>query len=119
MKNQQQKINSSNIVALCYVSAMDIAEVKPDYTYKWGDENLELFNDILYQFGMDTTSFIERQESVTHRTRLNRLVTADRWVGNERIDEEWIKSSYASREAKDKHSGSKLLNDIYKMKGLT
>jgi hypothetical protein len=119
MKTKQEKITTSSIIALCYVSAMDIAEIKPDYTYKWGDENPELFNDILYQFGMDTTSFIERQESVTHRSRLNRLVTADRWVGNERIDDDWIKSSYASREARDKASGSKLLNDIYRMKGLS
>jgi hypothetical protein len=119
MKNKQEKITTSSIIALCYVSAMDIAEVKPDYTYKWGDENPELFNDILWQFGMDTNSFIERQTDITHRTRLNRLVTADRWVGNERVDAAWINSGYASREALDKYSGSRLLNDLYRMKGLS
>jgi len=45
-------------------------------------------------------------------------VTCDRFVGNERTDKEWIESGYASREAKDKSSGSKLLTDIYRQKGM-
>jgi hypothetical protein len=119
MKLKQEKITTSNIIALVIVSAMDIHEVKKDFTYKWAEDNPKKFNEILYAFGMDTSSFIERQENVTHRTRLNRLVTCDRWVGNERVDKEWIDGNYASREAKDKYSGSKLLNDLYKYKGLT
>ena len=37
--------------------------------------------------------------------------------GYERTDKEWIESGYASREAKDKASNNRLLNDLYRMKG--
>lgn len=107
----------SNIIALSIVSSMDIMVVKPDYTYKWAEENPNDFKEILEQFGMDTRNGFEIQTDVTHRTRLNRLVTCDRYVSNERIDDEWINSGYASREATDKSSGSKLLKDIYRGKG--
>ena len=108
----------SNIIALSIVSACDIVEVKPDFTYKWAEENPVEFREILWQFGMDTRNGFETQRDVTHRTRLNRLVTCDRYVSNERCDKEWIQSGYASREARDKSSGSKLLTDIYRQKGM-
>jgi hypothetical protein len=108
----------SNIIALSIVSAMDVVEVMPHFTYKWAEENPKEFREILEQFGMDTRSGFETQTDVTHRTKLGRLVTCDRYVSNERIDKEWIQSGYASREAKDKSSGSKLLTDIYRQKGM-
>lgn len=108
----------SNIIALSIVSAMDLAEVMPHFTYKFAEENPAEFREILWQFGMNVNQGVETQECVTHRTRLNRLVTCDRYIGNERVDKEWIESGYASREAKDKSSGSKLLTDIYRAKGL-
>lgn len=108
----------SNIIALSIISAMDIMEVKPDYTYKWAEENPNDFKEILEHFGMDTRNGFETQADVTHRTKLNRLVTCDRYVSSERIDDEWINSGYASREAKDKASGSKLLKDVYRMRGM-
>lgn len=108
-----------SIIALKIVSAMEIVEVKPDFTYKWADENPLDFKDILYRFGMNVNMGFETQKDVTHRTMLNRLVTCDRYVGNERTDKEWIESGYASRESKDKASGSKMLEDIYRMKGLS
>jgi hypothetical protein len=108
----------SNIIALSIVSAMDIVEVMPHFTYKWAEENKGDFYEILWQFGMNTNQGVETQACVTHRTRLNRLVTCDRWVGNERTDKEWIDSGFASRESKDKASGSKLLTDIYRQKGM-
>lgn len=108
----------SNIIALSIVSAMDLVEVKPDFTYKWAEENPAEFREILEQFGMDTRNGFEIQTDVTHRTKLNRLVTCDRYVGSERIDIEWLTSGYASREAKDRASGSKLLDDLYRQKGL-
>jgi hypothetical protein len=119
MKTKQEPIKSSSIIALCYISAMDLFEVMPSFSYKWAEENHELFNELLQQFGGDVSSFIEVQKDVTHRCRTGRLVTCDRYVLNERIDEEWITSGFASRESKDKYSGSKLLNDLYRMKGLS
>lgn len=107
------------IIALKIVSAMEISEVMPSFTYKWAEENPEDFKDILYRFGMNVNMGFETEPNITHRTILNRVVTCDRYIGNERIDKEWIASGWASREAKDKSSGSKLLNDIYRMKGLS
>ena len=40
-------------------------------------------------------------------------------VGNERLDDEWLKSGYASEEAIARKLDNKLLNDIFRMKGLT
>lgn len=106
-----------SIVALAIVSASDIAMVFKDFTYEWVDTNRDDFMNLLYQFGMDTQQPIERQSEIQHKNRIGRVVIMDRWVGNERLDREWIESGHASREAKDKASGSKLLNDIYRMKG--
>lgn len=110
-------MNNSSIIALSIVSAMDINEVKEGFTYTWKDENPHEFMDILYRFGMDTRTMYEVQTEVTHRTKLGRMVTCDRYVGLERTDPEWIASGYASREACDKAKGSALLNDLYRMKG--
>lgn len=109
----------TQIIALSIVSAADIAVVKPDFTYDWTISNPKAFQDILHEFGMDVTSMWEVQDDVIHTTRMNKVVQCTRYVGSERTDKEWINSGYASREAKDKSSGSKLLNDIYRGKGMT
>jgi hypothetical protein len=119
MKSKQEFIKTSGIIAICIVSAMDVHEVKKDFNYDWAEKNPKEFNELLWQFGGETTGFIEIQKDVTHRTRLNRLVTCDRYVMNERFDKEWVESGYASQEAKDKASGSSLLNDLYRAKGLS
>ena len=56
-------------------------------------------------------------KQIQHRNRMGKVVVSDRWAGNERIDYQWIMSGYASKEARDKSSGSRLLADIYRMKG--
>lgn len=119
MKIKQEKIKTNNIIALCIVSAMDVFKVKPDFTYDWTETNKGDFYELLHQFGMDINSIIDTQEDVTHKDRTGRLVTCHRYVGSERYDKAWIESGYASREAKDKASGSSLLNDIYRSKGLS
>ena len=60
---------------------------------------------------------IERQENLQHRNRFNEVVICDRYVGNERTDKEWLNSGYASQEAKDKATGSKMLADLYRLRG--
>ena len=106
-----------SIIALCTVSASEIGLVYKDFTYKWAEDNREEFMTVLYNFGMDTLQPIELQTEVQHKNRMNKIVICDRWVGNERTDRDWIASGHASREAKDKASGSKLLADIYRTKG--
>jgi hypothetical protein len=108
----------SNIIALSIVSSYDIAKVKKDFTYQFVQDNPENFKDILYRFGMNVNTGFETQENVLHRTLAGDVVQGDRYVGSERIDLEWLASGYASREAKDRASGSKLLDDLYRQKGL-
>ena len=109
----------SGIIALKYVSAVDIAKVFPSFTYDYIKTNPKEFQDILYQFGMNINYMYEIQEDKQHKSIEGKLVQADRYVGQERTDKEWLDSGWASREAKDKSSGSKLLNDLYRMKGLS
>lgn len=106
------------ITALCIISASEIQLAKPDFTYEWTETNKKEFDQILYEFGMDTTQQIERQENIQHVNRMNKVVVCDRWVGYERTDKEWINSGYASKAAKDKASNNKLLEDLYRSKGL-
>lgn len=105
------------IVALCIVSASEIALAKPDFTYEWAEKNKKEFDEILSQFGMDVTQSIELQPEIQHKNRMNQVVICDRWVGYERTDFEWINSGYATKEAKDKASNNRLLNDLYRMRG--
>lgn len=91
--------------------------VKRDFTYEWVEQNREEFMQLLHEFGMDTLQPIELQTEIQHKNRMGKVVICDRWVGNERTDRVWVESGHASREAKDKASGSKLLDDIYRMKG--
>ena len=106
-----------NIAALCIVSVSELAKVKPEITYDWIEENRDEFLDILYSIGMNTKQPIERQENLHHRNRFNELVVCDRYVGNERIDPDWVKSGYASQEAKDKSLNNKMLTDLYRLRG--
>ena len=108
-----------NIAALCIVSVSELAKVKPEITYDWIEDNRDEFLDILYSIGMNTKQPIERQENLHHRNRFNELVVCDRYVGNERIDKEWLASGYASQEAKDKSLNNKMLNDLYRLQGRT
>lgn len=108
-----------NIAALCIVSVSELAKVKPEITYDWIENNRDEFLDILYSIGMNTKQPIERQENLYHRNRFNELVVCDRYVGNERLDREWLASGYASQEAKDKSLNNKMLNDLYRLQGRT
>ena len=105
------------IIALCIVSASEIAKVMPSFTYDMVEKDRDTFLDILYQFGMDIKQPIEIQKDLMHRNRMNNIVQCDRYVGYERTDKIWIESGYASREAKDKSTGNKLIKDIYRMRG--
>jgi hypothetical protein len=113
----QTKPNS--IVALCIISESEITKVLPDYHYSFEFDKPNEFKAMLHELGVDTNQPYERQDNVMHRNRFNEIVHCSRWVGNERTDEEWINSGYASREAIDKSSGSKILESLYREKGLT
>lgn len=101
------------IVALCIISESEIIKVMPNYSsdFEYRDEE---FKDFLYSLGMQVDRPYQRQDGLQHRNRFNEIVVCSRWVGEERLDEAWINSGYASRSAIDKASGSKLTEDIYR-----
>jgi hypothetical protein len=107
------------IVALCIISESEIAKVIPDYSCSLEQEKTEEFRRLLYSLGMDTSKIYSRQDAVQHRNRFNEVVVCSRWVGEERVDKQWISSGYASKEARDKASGSKILESLYRERCLT
>jgi hypothetical protein len=117
--NQHKTKRASMIVACCIVSESEIAMIMPEYTSSYETEHPEGFKDVLFKFGMDVTQEYKRQDALQHRNKVNQVVTCSRWVGSERIDLDWINSGYASKEAIDKYSGSKILEDLYRERGET
>lgn len=111
--NKKPVTRPNAIVALCIISESEIVKVMPNYSSEFEDRDEE-FKDFLYSLGMNVYRPYQRQDALQHRNRFNQIVTCSRWVGEERLDEAWIKSGYASRSAIDKASGSKLTEDIYR-----
>lgn len=120
MQNNSYTLNrDSMIVATVVVSASELYKTQAQYFPGFEDEFPEIFQGWLYQLGMDIKQPVIKQSNLRHRNRLNEVVLCDRWFGEERQDEEWINSGYASKEAKDKYSGNKILEDLYRSRQLT
>lgn len=122
MKSELEKATwkfKSQIVAKVIVSESEIQKLKPEFNEKYANENPTEFNDILFQLGMDVSLPVTIQRGLKHRNRLNEVVTCTRWIGDERLDNAWLKSGNASQEAKDKSCDNKILDDMYRMKSLT
>lgn len=107
------------IVATVIISESEIKKVMPDYNSKFEEDHPAKFKLMMYSLGADITKNYDRQDFIQHRNRFNEVVTCSRWVFQERLDEQWIKSGYASREAIHKAGGSKLIEQLYREKGLT
>jgi len=107
------------IVAQLEISESEIIKVLPDYDSNMETINPTKFKLMLYNLGMDISQHYERQDFIQHRNRFNEIVVCSRWVGQERLDNQWINSGYASRAAIDKSSGCKLLEDSYRMRSET
>lgn len=105
------------IAAHVFVSLSEITEVFPNLTPKSLNDNPDDLKQILFDLGMSLETEIETQENIMHRNRFGQIVQCTRWVGDERTDEEWLKSGYASQAAKDKAKGGRLLLDMYRLKG--
>lgn len=110
---------SSMIIAQVIISESELIKVLPGYTASYESDNPKGFAMTLWQLGADTDKRIERQDAIWHRNRLNETVMCSRWVCEERQDSAWITSGYASKEAKDKYSGSKILEDLYRERSAT
>ena len=116
-QKNQQRPRSNLIAAVCIISESEIVKVMPDYSKEFSER--EDFKQFLFGLGIDTNKPVIRQDGIQHRNRFGEIVICSRWVGNERIDDEWINSGYASKEAIDKRCGSKILEDVYRAKALT
>ena len=73
---------------------------------------------MLYDLGADVYQYPIEVQDVTHRNKFGNIITCKRWVCNERVDLSWISSGYCSVEARDKSLNNKILNDLYRFKGL-
>ena len=109
----------SAIVADIIISESEIAKVMPEYSYQLEEKEPKKFKEIMYSLGMDVNQIYLRQDAIQHRNRFNEVVVCSRWVGRERIDNDWLSSGYASKQAIDKASGSKILESLYREKCLT
>ena len=102
------------------VSESEIAMLYPEYDVSWLVERIDNLKTILWDMGMDTLNEnFNLSEVVQHRNRLGQVVTCGRYTGYERGDDSWLKSGYASQAARDKSKNSKLLDDLYRERGLT
>jgi hypothetical protein len=103
---------SKQISAFVIISESEISKVIENYSSEWALNNPDDFFKLLWDMGADTRYEIEVQDNYMHRNRLNEVVICRRWACYERTDSEWINSRWASREAKHKASGNKLLRDL-------
>ena len=103
------------ITALVIISLSELQTISNKYTEEWSKNTPEL-EQTLFSLGANTKSPYEKQTD-QHRNRFGNLITCSRWVCAERTDKEWIESGYASQAAIDKASGSRLIRDLYRLKG--
>lgn len=108
----------SSIIALVWVSLSELQTIDQKYNEEWVDSSEKELLDILYSLGMNTNQPVERS-MVEHRNRFGNLITCSRWTGLERLDKEWIESGYASEEAIAKSLNNGLVNDLFRLRGLT
>jgi len=108
----------SSIIALVWVSLSELQTIDRKFTETWADNSEQELMDVLHGLGMDINRSVERQV-VEHRNRFGNLITGSRFVGNSRTDPEWINSGYASQEAIDKSLNNKMVNDLYRLRGMT
>ena len=65
----------------------------------YASADIEAIKRVLHQNGLDTDKDYELVQ-VVHRNLRNQVVNGQRYEGEERLDDEWIKSGYASLEAR-------------------
>jgi len=109
---------TSSIAAICIISESELIKVMPEYDYTFSQTE-GFKTGTLFELGIDTSKTVLEQNAIQHRNRFGEIVVCTRWVGAERTDADWINSGYASQEAMDKASGSRILEDIYRAKYLT
>lgn len=116
---ESQQTRFSSIYAASYVSESELKMIDSKYQASWEFDYPETFKSMLWSLGMDSRYDYIRTDAIQHRNKMNQLVICSRWVGNERTDDEWLKSGYASQEAIDKGRNNPLLDSLYKERAFT
>lgn len=106
------------IAAISYISLSEIQTVANWVTEEFIEENPEVFKKMLFDLGVDVYNYPWEVQNVTHRNRFGNIITCPRYVGNERVDQEWVNSPHSSVEARDKSLNNSILTDIYRSKGM-
>lgn len=105
------------IPAIIQISLSEIQKVKPEVTKEWIESNQGEFMQMLHSLGADLTYQV-KEEYNQHRNRFDEVVETYRWIAEERRDKFWLTSGYASEAAIDRGLDNKLLNDIYRLRGI-
>lgn len=105
------------IPAIIQISLSEIQKVKPHVTKEWIESNQGEFMQMLHSLGADITYNVT-EEYNQHRNRFEEVVTTYRWVCEERRDDSWLTSGYASEAAIDRGLDNQLLNDCYRLRGI-
>lgn len=105
------------IPAIIQISLSEIQKVKPEVTKEWIESNQGEFMQMLHSLGADVTYKVT-EEYNQHRNRFEEVVTTYRWVCEERRDDSWLTSGYASEAAIDRGLDNQLLNDCYRLRGI-
>lgn len=116
---QIKQTRSSSIYAAAYVSESELKMLDKNYDSSWETNCPDKFNQLLWNLGLNVYQAYQRQDVIPHRNKLNKVVVCSRWVGNERYDQEWINSGYASQEAIDRDKNNALLDSLYSAKLFT
>lgn len=110
---------TSRISSVIHVSESEIAALYPTYQADWNEEPFSYLGNALWELGLDIDKPYQIQDVCQHRNRMNQVVTCRRYYGEERLDKAWLTSGFASKAAIDKSKNCKLLDELYRQRGLT
>lgn len=82
-----------------YISVFDLLSVKEAKEIVANDDYTR-FYDLLFDIGFDINREIEFQEVYCRSFINHNIICLGRWIGFERVDEEWINSEYCTFENK-------------------
>jgi len=111
----------SKIAAKIHVSESEVAALYPEYDVSWNNSwnNSIKLERALWELGLNTNCNYHLQDVAQHRNRMGKIVTCGRYYSDERTDPEWLSSGYASKAAIDKAKNCRMLDELYRQKGLT
>ena len=117
--NTETRTKPNDIAATLHISESELTRADGSYSYTWHTMNRGRLNSVLFHLGMDTNRGYTLQPTCLHVNRLGDRVTCQRYYGNERLDNKWLESGYASLAATDKSSGGELIEDLYSSRMMT